>query len=288
MKDRTFTEEEIASLLERAAELQAEAARNAHPKPGLTLPELEVVARESGIDPMLIRQAAIEMDGRGRPSQMLAKDKTATHLIVERVIPGSLSPETWEDIVMELRHRFDTDMGKMMGMPEYGLSRTEQIGRSVEWKHMSMSGIETSLLIRPRGEQMYLRLSQRVGWAGTLAESISLGFLASFIIATVTGAIMDSGGLGVGVLLLSLVATIPLIYWADKSWRQKKHNQLDALADRVSTLLLLNSDVEQIGGQAIATEQHNTMTIELPDAKETVEEPASEGQLSSKAGQTTS
>ena len=234
---------------------------------------METIAADSGIDPVLIRLAAMEMDGRGTASQMLTRDKTATHNIVERIIPGPLEEEVWEDIVMELRHRYDSDMGVAMGAPEYGKSRTEQIGRSVEWRHTSMSGIETRVLIRPRGDRLHMRLSQRVGWGSTIAESITYGLFIAFIVGTVSGAMSDSGFLGVLILALTMAAAVPLIHWADTAWRKKKHNDLDALADRISTLLMLSPEPGSLHRdtvmETVAAQASTEMPIADPDAEKT-------------------
>ena len=189
MKERTYSKEEIAALLERAAELHALEANSITDKPGLTLSEIEQVASDSGIDPLLVRQAATEMSGAPRVSSLKTKDTTATHNIVERIIPGSLPPDVWEDIVFELRHRFDSDMNKMMGGAD---STTEQIGRSVQWKHRSMSGIETRVLIRPRGNKLHLILRQMVGWGGSWAESITYGSIIAFLASAFSGGPTES------------------------------------------------------------------------------------------------
>ena len=236
MPHRTYTEQEVAALLERAAELQAQAARRNEHRPGLTLPELEAVAAEAGLDPTLLREAAAELDAPSRSLFEASTGTSATHVFVERWAPGALTPEVWEDVVAELRHRFDTDLGKMWGMPGYGVSSTEQIGRTAKWKHTSPSGIETRVMIRPRGDGLRIRLSQRVGWGSTLAEASTYGAVLAALAALVVGAVAGSGGAALAALLLTLLAAVPLILYADRTWRRKKHRELDALADHVAAL----------------------------------------------------
>ena len=239
MKERTYSKEEIAALLERAAELHALEANSITDKPGLTLSEIEEIASDSGIDPLLVRQAATEISGAPRVSSLKTKDTTATHNIVERIIPGSLPPDVWEDIVFELRHRYENDLNKMMGGSD---STTEQIGRSVQWKHTSVSGIETRVLIRPRGNKLHLILRQMVGWGGSWAESITYGSILAFLAGAFSGGPTDSVLIGSIVLIATLAIAIPLIYWADQTWRKKKHRELDGLADRISNMIILAED----------------------------------------------
>ena len=236
MAERIYTEEEVAALIERTVELQAQAGRRAEAGPGLTLTELEAVAAEAGLNPALLRQAAAEMDTPQRRTLAPHAGTSATHIYVERQVPGPLTDDAWEDVVAELRHRYDTDLGTMMGMPGYGRSAVEQIGRTVEWKHTSMSGIETRVLIRPRGDWLHLRFSQRVGWGSSIAEAVTYGAGVAGLAAFFAGAFGKSGLLAVGVLLAVLAAAIPSILYLDRAWRRKKHRELDALAERIAAL----------------------------------------------------
>ena len=76
MSERTYSEDEMAALLERAAELQAHTARTNERSAGLTLTELEAIAEEAGLNPEHLRQAASEMERLG-PS-ILGKSTSAT------------------------------------------------------------------------------------------------------------------------------------------------------------------------------------------------------------------
>lgn len=236
MAERIYTEEEVAALIERTVELQAQAGRRAEAGPGLTLSELEAVAAEAGLNPALLRQAADEMNAPQRRPLAPHVGTSATHIYVERQVPGPLTDDAWEDVVAELRHRYDTDLGAMMGRPGYGRSAVEQIGRTVEWKHTSMSGIETRVLIRPRGDRLHLRLSQRVGWGSSIAEAATYGAGMAGLAAFFAGAIGKSGLLAVGVLLAVLAAAIPSILYLDRAWRRKKHRELEALAEHIAAL----------------------------------------------------
>ena len=113
----TYDEKQIRALIERAAELQAQ--ENASDGPGLSLAELEEVARASGIDPKYIRAAAAE---RGRMGTVRSTKPSATHIYAERIVDGELDEDAWGDVVAELRHRYDSSMGMSMGMPGYGQS----------------------------------------------------------------------------------------------------------------------------------------------------------------------
>ncbi len=271
MKERVYTEQEIAALIERTAELQAEQERRGGKRSGLTLPELQAVAAEAGLDPSLLRQAAAEMD---EPRSLLPgrTSKSATHIFTERWVAGPFNPDAWEDIVAELRHQFDTSLAGMMGMPQYGEGTVEQIGRSMSWKHTSMSGIETRVLVRPRGDKVHVRLSQRVGWGSTIAEGVFYGAILAFLVAVVASALADSNMLGVIAFLVTLIVSAPLVRFADEAWRRKKLRELEVLGDRVSSLMTATLEAE-----APATMPQQTPVQKLdPALLDRDEEPAQE------------
>lgn len=237
MSDRVFSEKEVAVILERAAELQALSARERDHRPGLTMAELESVAVDAGLDPQALRRAAAELDHP--QSDLLRRNSgmTAAHVFVERRVNGTLTPEHWEDVVAELRHHFESDLASMMGMSGYGVGTTEQIGRTLEWRHTSMSGIETKVMLRPRGEEIDVKLRQRVGWASPPAEGSSYAVILAILFGLFGGGLLDSVLIGAALFLLVLLAAVPLIIYADGSWRKKKLRELEKVADRVTSIV---------------------------------------------------
>ncbi|MEM9665385.1 MAG: hypothetical protein AAF970_10650 [Bacteroidota bacterium] len=223
MSNRTYSKDEAAALLRRTVELHA-ARGQRNPANGLTLEELEAVAAESGLDPALLRQAADEFNDPHRLSDDEAHGSDATHIYIERRILNPLDDDAWYDAVAELRHRY--------GEGSEGIST-----RTRSWGHTSASGIETRVLVRPQGDGMHVRLSQRVGIASTPTESVMYGGILALLVAGVAGGVASSEPVGITVLLAGLLTLIPLVYWLDTVWRRKKHRELNALADRVASIL---------------------------------------------------
>src|SRR5690606_1897598 len=144
MPERTFSEREVAAILERAVERQEE-ARRAHPEVGLSMEELERVAREVGIDPAHLRAAAAEVEAGGRTLGREAT-QTDTHVVVERWLDGPLAVEGWEDAVAELQERFGADVAAWYG--HGGGGGVSQVGRTHEWSHTSVLGVHTRVSVR--------------------------------------------------------------------------------------------------------------------------------------------
>ncbi len=259
MAKRSYSEQETAALLERAAELQALSARTSE-KTGLTLDELEAIALEAGLNPEHLRQAAQEMETIGPALQSASTSTNATHIFVEQWVDGDLSPEAVEDVITELRHRFDSDLGAMM---TYGQSSVEQYGRTVEWKHTSMSGIETRVQMRRRGERVHLRMGQRVGLAGNLTEGIFYGGILAALIGLVGAALADSGAMGIFVFLMAALVAIPGVTYLDSAWRKKKHRELQALGDRLAVMIAENQPADGVEHDALEGREVSEADIDL-------------------------
>lgn len=279
MPESTYTDQDIAAILKRAAELQATADRTADLRPGLTLKELEHVAADAGLDPRFVRQAAAEREGTQRPSLRRASERNATHIFSERHVAGALTDESWEDVVLELRHRFDTDLGaSMMGSSHYGQSTTESFGRSREWRHTSLSGIETRVMVRPREEVVDVRLSQRVGLSGPTTEATMYGGVVALLLGLVVGAWTGSTGLGLATFVLAWVAAFPVIRYLDLAWRAKKHTELDDLADTVARLAVVPTvqppmpQATGISASATTKPAASTPPLVLPEEEQPVQD----------------
>src|ERR1019366_5851339 len=105
-RDRKFNDEEVALIIKRAAELQQTQQVEQEPSTALSLAEVEQIAREAGIDPMLIRQAAHGLDRpseTSRPSPWLG---APTRLVLERVVDGEIPTDDFEPLINEIRRTF--------------------------------------------------------------------------------------------------------------------------------------------------------------------------------------
>ena len=125
---RTFSEEEVALIIKRAAELQQTEEVQKDPGTALTLAEVEQIAREAGIDPLLIRRAAHGLDRpaeKNRPSPFVG---APTRIVYERVVDGEISVDEFEPLVNELRRTFGDN-----GVPSV-------LGKTLAWTSTSFGG----------------------------------------------------------------------------------------------------------------------------------------------------
>ncbi|MFC1662039.1 hypothetical protein ACFL3S_11425 [Gemmatimonadota bacterium] len=125
---RRYGEAEIARILRRATELQHEEPVRARGSEGLSLAELEEIAVEVGIDPLVLRRAAVELDSVvGEPTGWARLVGDRVTLLQETVVPGELPDSGFERIVPVIQ-----DMAQDFGQPSL-------LGHTLTWSSETAS-----------------------------------------------------------------------------------------------------------------------------------------------------
>jgi ribosomal protein L13E len=151
---RRYDEAEIARILERATELQ----RHPRSRPGghgLTLSELEEVAVEAGIDPAVVRRAALELDSRTAPAGPWTRVLGgATAIVLERTLRGEIGAEDF-GLLVEVMQRGAGTHGQpgIVGRTLTWTTDTPTRSRSLQITVASRRG-ETHIHIEERLQQL--------------------------------------------------------------------------------------------------------------------------------------
>ena len=206
MSERTYTEREVAAIIERAAERQ----RHAPPRDdaaGLTLAEIERAGQEAGLDASLIREAASEFDGG------ILADRPARTSVAERWLDEPFQPEAWEDTVGALRIRFGPTAAWSWSAPP---PDTTRVGPGFEWTHSASSGLQTTVTASPRGDRTRVRVVQvDNGFDITTRGEAALvaGFLGLFPALLLGAVLAETLGMGdfVGVAAVLAVMALSVI-----------------------------------------------------------------------------
>ena len=147
--NRKFSEEEVALIIKRAAELQQTEETAEEPGNALTLAEVEQIAKEAGIDPLLIRRAAQSL---GRPEVTNRPSPWAgapTRFVFERVVDGEITSDVYEDLIDTVRRTLgDNGMPSVLGKTLAWTSsvqggRRQARGRQVDVTVVSRGGVTT-------------------------------------------------------------------------------------------------------------------------------------------------
>jgi hypothetical protein len=106
MAERRYSEAEMASIFENAADAEAAGRRPAGGAEGMTLAQLQEIGREVGISPEAVAQAARLVEHRGQP---VSRRWLGMPIGVGRTLElgRRLSDREWEDLVVDLRETFD-------------------------------------------------------------------------------------------------------------------------------------------------------------------------------------
>ena len=95
---RRYTEQEAGEILRRAAEMQRAEPSVADPS-GFSLNELEEVAREAGIDPAVVRRAALELDVRTDDAASRALLGAPINVRLETEVPGEYPADRFDELL---------------------------------------------------------------------------------------------------------------------------------------------------------------------------------------------
>jgi len=189
---RRFNEKEVALIIKRASELQ-QTETTSESNTGMSLAELEQVAREAGLDPELVRRAAADLDTRvtdQTPNRFLG---APTALRLERTIEGEVPAEEYEPMVLEM-HRLLGSVGTAST-----LGRTLQYSLTGRHRHHA-TGRDLQVTVTPRNGRTTIRIEEALGpLAGGLFGGVMGGMSGFTIPMGVIGATLaHSPTLGVG------------------------------------------------------------------------------------------
>jgi hypothetical protein len=228
--ERRFSDEEVALLIKRAAELQQTEQVAQESSTALTLSEVEQIAREAGIDPLLIRRAAHGLD---RPPETSRKGSWAgapTRIVFERVVDGEMSIDEFEPLVNEIRRTFGDN-----GLPSI-------IGRTLAWSSTPLGGRR-----RSGGRRIDVSVTTRAGVTSIRVEEEMSSLAGALFGGLVAGGAFGTTGMtvGIGMQVLHSAPLTALIWVAVAGGfltlartifghiSSKREKELSALANRL-------------------------------------------------------
>jgi hypothetical protein len=202
---RRYDDDEVARILKRATEIRRDRRLPAHPlqDEGLTLEELEEIAREAGIDVAHLRQAALEVDtGNDRLApmeQFVGGPLTAAQ---EEVVEGELDEDGFQVLLHTLQQ----------GLGEFGLPSL--MARTLTWKNETAKngGRSTMATVSVRGGRTTIRIEESYqqvagGFQGgiTVGGGVGVGVGFGVPLATAAGSLLTGIAFPVGAILAAYV-----------------------------------------------------------------------------------
>ncbi len=114
-----YNEKEIKKILSRAYQLQHRlegALHNEESNQELTLEEIEEIAKDSGVSPEYVRQAAIEFEGIPIEEPLFLETEHSYEVELIGFAKGELDKKTWAELRAIIEYHFDSP-GKVTKRP---------------------------------------------------------------------------------------------------------------------------------------------------------------------------
>jgi len=199
---KVFNEKETAEILKTAAENSHKGVANENP--GLTLPELEQVAKAAGINPSEIRKAVDAMESkRQRPDRSFWGGPFSSHEQIQ--IDHEITAAEWEDMLVSIR--------------EFFRSKGEVYSRESVFEWTSPRGTSNSAHITAVKNEGKTRVS--IGWTGPLT---ALPFYLPIPLVGIASLPFASEFLGLGAVPgMSLVALSVGLTFVAGRWALRRH-----------------------------------------------------------------
>jgi hypothetical protein len=230
-RGRRYNEDEVRSLVQRAAEL--EVAQPATVDGAMTIGGIERIAEEAGIPPALVRQAAVSTEARpAAPPSRVATTLIGgpTGIDIERIVEGEVPEGEYAMLVDEIRTRIG----------QAGI--VSSLGRSVTWVASDGSAqtrrpLQVTVAVRSGRTRIHIRdncTDLRAGIFGGVLAGAGAGGLGP-VIAIAVEAMKNPAA-----LLFMAPAWIALVYSVARSLyfhnTRSRQQQLEDLADRLAAL----------------------------------------------------
>ena len=220
MTDPRYTDEQMAVILRRAAELQARGEDAVH-----RLQDIQRAAGEAGIDPALVARAAAELAG-ALPSTRGPLDGdlfgASRRIVIDRWVEGPTAAATSPQVLAAIREH----------APELG--EVKQIGDGIEWR-CSTGYSEWIVVVSPSGRGVRVHVAGSFEGRhfmlnfGALVVGVGSG-LGAMSIAPILAA-----SISVGVGALAGAALVARELWNRSARHERK--RLERLADATAAAL---------------------------------------------------
>ncbi len=230
-----FTDEQTREILSAAADRQAEADRAGPLVAGsLSLPEIQAIAEEVGIDREHVAHAAREILARGgSPSAVALREGKGVHLA--RTVPSTVTDSEWGRVVAELCSTFEVvGVSSEIGEVREWLASSSLKGGGVRVRLEPTSG-GTGVTIEDSLKTMRDLRWVLPGTSGALTAAVAtLTTAASTAAPAQAGLLAFLGGLTVA----SLVGT----QIGGRMYRGRQERRIRTLLDRIDLALRSEED----------------------------------------------
>ncbi len=253
---RSYSEEEVGKLISRAITRQeADRSQKKDHEGGLSLEEVQQVARDAGIDPHYITLAVADLE-RGEPLQEKGRFfGTPSRIRREVLMQGHLSPDDVGDLVSQIR--------AVLAPDQLILGRHEMIGKTFEWSTPAL-GSARSILIRGVPEGEHTRLTYQEDQSGLIVL-----FHLWWMIMMPMSALFLLVGLPIAPLILFVLSLVSYFggWFITRKIHDKRVHEAETLLDKLKGIAESNPEPDLITStdQDMAPAARPRLDIPEPD-----------------------
>lgn len=242
---RLFNEKDVSRILKRATEIQARTDGEGY---GLSLAELQQIARDVGIAPEAVAAAAAELD---------TEEHRGFHVLggplsfsVDRVVAGEVTDETWEAMLDEIRRTYH-----LAGV-------SSRVGRSMEWTYGG-NRQQTQVAVTARDGRVQLRVTEHYP---RVAVHLFAPLLALFLsLAPMIAVKASPGWVAALVLLIGFIAVFMTGHLMFRGISRKKERKARQLLQRLERLVAAPSSARPALAQQPEAVPEASARIPLPE-----------------------
>jgi len=220
MTERRYSEDEVSTIFERAAEAQQAVRRMLPPGgEGMSLAELRTIGHEVGIPAELVDQAARSLDQPGTPSA--TRKFLGLPLGVGRTVElgRRLTDDEWDRLVVDLRETFDAR------------GTVRQDGSLKQWTNGNLQ-----VLLEPSATGHRLRMKTLMGSARASMTMglFALGTSGALVLAAATKGNFAEGLATMGALMIAGAAMFTIGAARLPGWAKTRLKQMEGIAARLA------------------------------------------------------
>ncbi len=221
MPDRRYSHDEVSAIFRAAADsAESRAIAGAQPDGpgGLTLADLNAIAREIGIPPDAVARAARSLDSA--PVSAATRRVMGLPIGVQRTVQLSraLTDVEWDQLAVVLRQTFGS---------------TGVVTRSGSLREWRSGNLHVLLEPTPSGQQVRMRTINEAAQVLTFMGGAMFGLSALVGVLSSLKGRLDNAIFGVGILAALGVGFITAGVLRVPAWARLRRAQMDEIADRL-------------------------------------------------------
>lgn len=259
----TYDQHDIKAILNRAAVLQQRSSgadsiseSNEH----LTLSEIEEIARDAGVSPDYVREAALEYEGIPVEKPLFIDTGDYNKLELIGFAKGKLDKKTWAELRSIIEYHFDSP-GKVIRRPD-----------GIQWKAQPKGILKflesrksPEVEIETENQRTSIRIRKSLKTINKFYLPSITSLLTAFFI--LSAAIMGEMGndVGAGLIIFGMfIALAELLRRWVKRKKQKRRDQLQDLMQQLQTIVTRRFEASKEHNE---TRERPEIFTEIPDAE---------------------